>query len=368
MVGEVSAVGEAYYLAEELRVQGIAEGRVVELPPELRPLKPRGITGEYLPAFLATIDRSPKTKPKAQKIREKIASETREETAGEKNSKASIQLFLKAWERGEDRNPDIGAGAIVAAETLWERRTAPEETLYIAGRVARGEWQSTAEERLRAQVLVADLLYGHRRDWRAAWQAARALEANTLRTASGQASDKLRQAALLVELADRRVQPAVEFAVIRRLLREAQEIAPETDKKIAARINSVYVQTFAWEGNWLRVEDLATGFLRDYPDELALGAMVRIQLARSYERTRAYAKAASELDTVIGTSIPYDQFPRLGIQTLDPRDYARLEYSRITRIQAGALPVVALEEPVNNAADETLVGPAGEPLNPTPTA
>ncbi|CAN5207454.1 hypothetical protein BH09SUM1_BH09SUM1_07650 [soil metagenome] len=332
VLGEVTNPADAYYLAEELRIQNVAQGKVVALPVE--PRAPLGYTGEsLLPAFAPSQETGPGKTLSANDAHTRIESE---EPQFDSTRKAVAQDFLKAWGDGDEKNPVVGRGALSVCDYFLEKQTEPELILYLAGRVARGQWGATPDEKSRAAQITSELLYGYRRDWRGAWRAAKAIEASAV-TTDAKALARLRQAALMVELIERRIDPGPTFAEIRSELRVAHEGIDPAAENTEQRVELVYVETFAWEGNWSRVEELSRAFLKDHPKETASRALVKILLAQSLERTQQIDEAKKLLIEVIGTGDFAGDPIRLGMETLDVKRLANEKLRYFNQMTEGLM-------------------------------
>ena len=334
ILGEVDTPGRAWYLHEELSQLRVADGRLVEVEPGTSAT--RGADGPYLPAFLPSPSTAPAKLPTEDEIKERLRSAA-ESTAGT-DSKATFTM-LNLWEKKEFGNPEFSDGALAASRLLWKQKSNPEALLYIAGKLARGEWPASPEERLAAGDFVADLLYGYRRDWRGAWSATRTLLDNPLRKPEQKAADMLRMAALTAELSDLKVAPPQFFPGLRSQLRHAMDTLPAEHEGTERGIALVYLQTFAWEGNWPRVEELAADFLKAYPDPSGQNSLARVFLAKSLERRRAFGDAVKELQTVVDTRLADDELLRFGMETVDPIEIARVEKRRFEALAAGLDPM-----------------------------
>lgn len=317
-LGAVADAGEAWYIAEEIRAAKIAEARVA-------PLETTRTASSLAPQYPAMAPFAPTpgmaNDATPDSVRDEVARLAIVE--GDASLKSHIEEFLSLWKTAQVFDPRVGEGAVLAAERLWTKRIRPEECLYLAGKVARGEWTASPASRMRAQEIASELLYGHRRDWRAAWSAARALESTAGRTEEQRAMDRVRLGALLVELAADKRLPGFGFSHVRQYLRRAAESAPASARLANSRLQLIYLQTFAWEGNWARVEEVARDLVAKHPEDLAAAATARILLARSLERKRDWDGALEQLSIVQTAGLPSEHHFRLGMELVDPLDELR---------------------------------------------
>lgn len=337
VLGEVDNPGRAWYLHEELSQLRVADGKLVEIEPTNPTAQPGGATGPFLPAYLASPATAPAKLPTEKEIQERLRS-VAEMGGGTPDSQATFAM-VNLWDKQDFKNPLFADGALAASRLLWKQKAEPEMLLFIAGKLARGEWPADSKQRLAAGDFVADLLYGYRRDWRGAWSATREQLADKDRTPEQRAADMLRMAALTVELADRNVAPPQFWPGVRFQLRRAMEELPAEMQATESRIALVYLQTFAWEGNWARVEEMATEYLTRYPDPSGQNSLARILLAKSFERRRAFKEAVAELQKVIDADLADDEQLRFGMETVDPSEIARTERRRFEALAAGADPL-----------------------------
>ncbi|MBX3728483.1 MAG: SPOR domain-containing protein [Candidatus Sumerlaeia bacterium] len=327
LLGNFHALPEATYFAEELRAQQVAEARVVVLRPEVRAPEELA-SGPVLPAFLATAaaDQDP-----WEGVRRQLADFVERVPLADSRATQEHLAKLEAETNVHERGP----AAAALAELLARDRQHPEAALFLAAKVARGEWPADPEHRLRCAELAADLLYGHRRDWRAAWAATQALLNDPARDRNGRTRDRLRQVALLVDLAARAEEPAPSWEDVRAALRRAYDGATVENRRLLAKIELVYMQSFAWQGNWERVEMLAADVVRRYPQQRHETALARVFMARSLERTRSWQRALEQLDIVLQLELSPDDALVMGFEALDLRALARDERARLAALAAG---------------------------------
>lgn len=329
-VGEVDALGAAHFLVRELEAQNLAEGGVVALPRAQHP--PRGFTGPVLPPFLATPGTLPEAPPADERAAQEQLRNALLDLSGPEADEAQAALAL--WLEDKTEEEDFAEGIIAAAQLLWQERVEPGLTYFLASTIARGDWPATAEQRVQAGEVVSDLLYGWASDWRGAWSAARALENHPARSNAGEARDGLRRAALLVELTRTGAHPSPTMGDVRLHLRRLREGIAASETEVAVKIDLVYLQTFAWEGNWDRVEQLGRAFLGDYPEELAERNAARILVAQSLERHRRWDEAIGLLDRVLAQPEPVADRFRYGLEQADLQARARDERARLVALRA----------------------------------
>jgi hypothetical protein len=360
-VGELESAYEAEHLRLELTHQRIAEARLRSIPIPATMGSFRGFTGPLT---------SPFTPGRLVELQPSQAIAGLEKLSGLSDEESAIIMAVRDAAEGREGAPTGSVLArlqVEAAQLLWARRLEPEVALHLTAAVARGDVPVSAESRLLAQRLTADLLYGHRRDWRAAWASARVLAVESP-DPEVRAEARLRQAALIVELVGEGVE-GTSFADARRILRRAWEVAPDgLSERSFRRMAALYLQTFAWEGNWDRADLLARAFLARFGADHAEGVVARTVLAQCYERKDLLQRSRELLLAAMATNLTEDQFFRLGNTLRDPRQSARLLMNRLSRIEAGLdpapLPVTVQEE---QQALEDSPAPAGAPRAPTAT-
>lgn len=334
-VGLVANPSEARFLADELAEQGVADGTVIEAPrgAEVTEL---AFGGPLLPPFTPSIGAAPRL-VEGDALAAKLDALQRTPPAGVPDTWDDDLTLV----RGADEPAPKGSAALRAVEYLVEQRSEPGVALALASRVARGEWTATPAERLRAGEIAADLLYGHVRDWRAAWASSAALLINPDRDAAGRARDELRMAALAVELAAGDATPRPTWNSVRARARRAFELAPARNgDRLRAKAELLYLQTFAFEGRWDRVEEIATEFLaraQDYPWECAVA---RLQLARALERHGDTQRVLAQLDRVVTMTLPDDEAITMGFEVPDLPERARKQRERVVSEDARRRPAM----------------------------
>lgn len=329
VLGEMARVADAWYVKKELAAQRIAGGRVVELPLAGDGRSARGFnTSPLLEPFTPTDHRDLPPGMTADDIRRKLRVLALEMDGDEGASPSAevdnqmIRAFLDAWQAGNTAEEIVGRGAVIAAQRLWSTYSEPDIVLHLAGKVARGEWSAPPDQVEEARLLAGALLYSHRRDWRGAWAATRLLEGDRSRPLASRIDDRLRQAALLVELYDTADGPRPTPAQIRLHLRRTQEMIPAGSdlQAAAASVGLIYLQTFAWEGKWARVEELSRAWLDRHDDEIrpsGQAMLVRYLLAQSLERREAWEEAVELLASITGSSVDPAKRLRMGRDVRD---------------------------------------------------
>lgn len=330
LLGETTDVAEAWFFAHEISDRQVAAGHVVTVP--AAPRDPRGVEGLLRPdlglAWETDADGVPLIQKQALARVQSFAADI------DPADKEKLTELVTLVEGGRSQSPGVAVGAIAAAEGFWRKRVEPEVTLYLASQVATDQWPAAADERevkARARDLTFQLLYGHRRDWRAAWQAAR-LQERTAPSEHWRARARLHQAVLLVDLVSQGREPRASFAEIRARLRAALDAAPDDARETRARIELVYLQTFAWEGNWDRVESLAREYRLRWPDFSAPHAQATLLLARSLERHQTYEQAIELVSEVIRNPVSSSAMLRMGNEVLDPAESAQASLRRLRQL------------------------------------
>lgn len=340
-LGDFTTLAEAEFVARELAARRVADARAVPFPVGVR--SPGGqVQGPFLPAFLPTPGQAPKAPSESQVLTDLRAIAMTMASEAGTNLETLVGRF-EAAERAEEKGP--AAAAIVAI--LNQARTAPEVALYLAGPVARGEWPAPKPARLACGEVVADLLYGHRRDWRGAYSATRALLDDEDRTPEGRLRDLLRLAALEVDLASSGSGLRPSFQDIRARLRQAWD-EPAEAPRTRAKLELVFLQTFAWEGRWDRVDGIAREYIRRNAQFLPETGLARIYRARSLERTRDYAEAINQLSIVINQVRDPADGLFMGFERRNLRGEAnrwRRHFERLAATEDMGLPEVPADAP-----------------------
>ncbi len=341
MLGNFSRFADAAYIAEELDVQKLSVEKIVILPRGTQSV-PTEIEGPTLPAF-AVVETQDSKNMTWERINARLESMS-SLVGGESGDE--LQFHLNRLNANE--SPDIkAASATFLADFLMTQHEEPETCLYLAGNVARNVWKGSSVERLRCAEIVADLLYGYRRDWRGAWAASNALLHDADRSIAGKSRDQLRMIALEVELASGPESPRPSWGSIRSHLREAYDATPVSEQRLLCKMELVNLQTFAWEGDWARVEELAQLFLSRYaeiyPGESSLA---RLQLAQSLERKEDYEGALEILGVVLNTQLSGSDQLYMGTEARDFHADARTLRNRFVSLSAG----IKSEESTENAA------------------
>jgi len=352
LVGEEASEGRAWFLLTGLRAQGMADGDLVATPAESR--APRGGDG---PADTGMAASALTDKEIADQLHSTIATFAPE-------VRDSIVRTIELVGNGDTRHADVAPGAIAALREFWRQNREPILALEIARRVATSKWIAAADRpelRESAAELYFELAYGEKRDWREAWYAADLLEQT--RGPRAVALAELFRAGLLVELAKNGRQLRGGFAAIRRQLRAANEVAPEDDA-LLARIHFLYVQTFAWEGDWPRVESLSREFRARFPEARGYRAMARILEARSLERDGRLEEAVTMLEEVLSLPVPLGEQLRVGMKAHDPHDPARVELDRFRSLIVERESRLAAPTPAPESAPAPT--PTAAPMPETP--
>lgn len=358
VVGEFPTVAEAEFLRRELKAQSVAEGSIVGVP--TRSESPLVLHGPLAEPFAHPTGADFAADRLLLRVNSLAPSDILE--AGH------LEVLTAALTGSAPLPEDAGVVALTVAERCYAARIEPELVLAFACHTASGRWPATAEHRDRAARIACEMIYGHLRDWRAAWAAARA-------TASGSTNAALRtearllQAALMVELVREGALPAPTMVDVRRQLRQAFEIAPDAEhEELLERIHVLYIQTFAWEGRWERVEALSDAFLAAHDASTARGVMVRTLLAKSVLRKELYGEAREILGAAIATPLTPAEFLRLGYETRDPRNAALVAMRQVGRMEAGSdpLPAPVTIEQEAEAGGVRTIEPADAAPEPAP--
>lgn len=358
LVGEVSDTGTAWFLRDELEHLRVAKGRLVQVAAEPG-VSPRGFTGPLSRAYEVAIPRATEDRL-MRELGQRLGSLPEEDQTAVARTVSGYLDDTTAPER-------MAEGAIRAAANLWQAGRQPELALLLSSRVASGTWPAGEDAPLvdeMAREIAFELIYGEQRDWRGAWR----ITQETLDTATrdvDRARALMRQAALLVDLIDRRVSPAPSFADVRVRLRRAHELAPSGERGLQARIGYLYIRTFTWEGNWERVEALASAFGERHGDVEPYASLARVLVAKSYERGARIEDALAILTEVAGKAFPHQEYLRMGMTMVDPAQVALRERARFLEMigeEPGPLP----QRPAaDRSGDEILAEDTMPPREPS---
>lgn len=370
VLGEVTTLGDAHFVLRQLRAQKVADGTIVTVQAKNR--DPIPFDGPLTAPFSYRPELSEQER---QQLLEQHLQVVRDEVWRlEPDDQELVRQFLELVDAGNFRNPTVAEGAITVADAFWEMRRDAETTLFLASRVARGEWPAPTgkpEIEWRARELTFEHLYGTRRDWRGAWQAAREMGRLAGEDTIQVSWSLLRRAALLVDLIGEGAEPAPTLGDVRTLLRQAQEAAPADHSALLSKIELVYLQTFAWEGDWARVENLARMLILRHQDRPAEVAQARLLLAKSLERKEAWQEGIDLLSQVVQATIPNDDLFRFGNEIYSPAEEASRLWERYAgfyteaRAEARRKP---RETPAPEPAEETEKEPPAETPVATPAS
>jgi len=228
---------------------------------------------------------------------------------------------LASWNVATSDDVDEMAQAQALADVLKalvDQKRYPELTYYLALPIASGELPASDQDRILARETVADLEYGHFRDWKAAWASSNALLRESKRSEAGKVRDHLRKIALQIELERDRV-PGVEihWENIRSQLRQIYDMVPVEQNRLMAKVELVYLQTFAWEGDWDRVAEVGANFITRHQTHVGEVVLARFYYARSFERTGNYEAALAQLRLIEREYPTYSEALFLGYNSLD---------------------------------------------------
>ena len=348
LLGQLYGSAQAWALYHELKNQKVAQGEIV--PMAVSANKTKGFSGPTTRAFEVVFPAD----PQAQKQLQDELSDELEMMAGELDGDQEklIREMLVKLKAGELSDPALARGAVTAAQIFWDRKVAAEPALYLASRVASGNWPVAATDQdklFQAKNLTYDLLYGTRRDWLGAWKIAIEMERQAGESGELKAQNLLRQAALMVDLIQQQADPRPSFEVVRERLLAARHAAPESSTVLLAQVEYLYLQTFAWQGNWDRVEELATALSREYEESAPVYAgLSRVWLAKSLERHERYRKAVEILQDELSNRYAQSVWPRRGYKTFNPHQFAS---DTLTYFQD-----LAMSQGIELKLDPTLLG------------
>ncbi|MCB2156641.1 hypothetical protein KQI84_17330 [bacterium] len=331
IVGNLPSAAKAQFVADELKAQKLADAEIVALPRGTQGAAAE-IEGPFLQPFLPTPGLA---KPYDWEVRGKARLRGILRSLPEYDVE-EFQQHMTLVLTGDNDSGFRGAAALAIAKRLMDEHSDPDLTLFLAGKVARNEWTASTPETLQAGEYVADILYGNRRDWRGAWSATEALINHPDRTLQGRVRDRLRRAALLVDLAAGSQTPKPSWGEVRSELRQAWDLLPAGNPKLAAKIELMYMETFAWQGQWDRVEELARTLTERYPDQKAESAVASVFLARSLERRSGIEEALMILDRVIQQDYAPGETLYMGTEALDIREMATKWRNHFAQLQASA--------------------------------
>jgi hypothetical protein len=345
-------------MAKEVAAQKLADGKIVSVQPGLHAPEARRFQGALVPPFSAQAD---VTDAEIERVVQGMKSDEKLATAAE---------FVMAALNDPAKGPQAGGNAVVLIDDLWAKELQGEVVLALALRVARGEWPASAAQRDRCRERAVELLHA-KGDWRGAWAGAQQL-AGSSDDPEIRARARLRQAALVADLYRVGATPQPDLAALREFLRDALVLLPDALEADARRMESVYVQTFAWEGCWERVEVLAEDFLAQHGEGSADSLVVRSLLAQSMARFDRLPDAKQGLKGVAEAPLARAEFFRFGMERRDPRYMAREALARLEELEARrdppvipkevlTTPTLTVAQPVAEAEDAAPAPPVTPP-------
>jgi len=341
LVGDFASPSDAVFLAEELRLQKLADAKPARVPASMEPAGIE-IDGPFLSPFL---DRGVPGRPALTLATALPPVEAVVEGIAIPEERQPFVKLLEHVRTGTGADIRGSAAADLVAFLVREKREA-DSALFLATKVATGEWHASDSARLECAEVVADLQMEHRRDWRGAWSATRSLLAESSRKDAARGRDLLRRGALEVELAAGAGDIKPTFAGARATLRQAWDATPKTERRQLAAVELVYLKTFGMEGDWASVELLATEFASRHT-RTAIGETLsaRIWLARSLERREAWREAIAQLERAAATSLYPEERLYTGFEPYDVQTEAAKLRLKFLEIMA-APPEPTAEEPV----------------------
>jgi hypothetical protein len=311
-LGNFSSISAAMFAAKELELQDIPSAKIVDVPQGITYDK-MGVDGPLRDPF--TPSTADSRLIDAEQAARQVAMLVESPPAGISDP-ARLALEKLAI---ESNWAAFGNDAGVVAAELARLKVEVQLAFFLSSKVASGEWPASDPVRLAAGEVAADLLYGWLRDWRATWAASNALLEDPARSPAGRARDRLRLAAVEVDHASAPTPLRPEWNRVRLQLRRAWDEVPLNAEREQAKIELVYLQTFAWEGNWGRVEELGRQFVARhktrFPHEAGLALLM---VAQSMERREAWDEALEMLDGhFAGRPLPAQDGLYMGFDRLD---------------------------------------------------
>lgn len=292
-VGKTESLGVAEYHRLEMISQKVAEPQVVSLEPAQAALVEATLMGPLRSPFTDDLGYTEswfRTALVQNRLQEQVAGLP---IANPLEVMEVLVTYLNRevveLERGD------AAGEVLA--TLYEHRILPEESFFLARLLAARELPASDETRLLAMEVCAELYQGHFKDWRRAWATNRLLQFEQGRTPAGLIRDQMRQLGLQVELQSRTGSSYVlDFPAVRAELRTLYDRVPVEDPRLGAKVELFFLQTYAWEGNWDRVNELGRQYINRNQAHKGELAAAQILYARSFEQTLEYSQAIAVLE------------------------------------------------------------------------
>jgi len=328
IVGESANIVQIHSILEELTVQKLADGRVIQIPDSERDSNALPFRGPLLPPFHTKGNPKPNTADLASRMRATSAGIVVEE-------RNALDAAIEMMELGKFDDPALGDSVAPALMRIRDDGSAAELILPAAERIARGEWAASPKARRAAMELCADLYLGSRRDIRATLHATNVLLDEPQRSPEGRARDLLRLEALNGLVLAKGAEPLPSFTRMRSQLRLAFEQTPETAMKTRGRIALLALQSFAWEGNWERVIEFGEVYLSEFGNDPAAFQIAAVLVARGYESVEDYKRAIIVLDQAIAARVARSERIRVGDQLVNAREMASLWQAYFRALESG---------------------------------
>lgn len=266
---------------------------------------------------------------------------------------AELEEQLAVFLNRENTEAKRGAAAAALLRVLYEYKSLPEESFFLARQLAAGELPCSNEERVQATEVCAELYMSHFQDWRRAWATTRLLINDPYRSAEGVLKDEMRRLALEVSLMTQPNQKlSANYPRIRSELRSIYNRVPADNARLHAKVELFFLKTYAWEGNWERVSELSRQFIQrnqQFPGEFV---DAKFLYARSFEQTLQFAKAIDEIRDISNFFPTQKESLYSGYKTsnIQERQLKWLDYFERKKIEQESTIVGVVQAPVNPEA------------------
>lgn len=332
-IGDTRSIADAFAAREILAAEEVADGTITALSPAVTGVAP-GLSGPFPDPF-RTASTANAFGARLQDITTSARNLGNMLTATERE--ALDEILVRAAQGSSDRT-DYTEAFIPLLRVLHHGDGDGVLRLALAEPIARGEFGGALEHRAEAMTICFQVHYGVRGDWVRGHAAVRAMLSMDHLAPRWRATAILEEQALVAHIFAHGVQPAPSLASIRSRLAEAMQLAPETERRLLARMELLYLQSLAWEGRWDRVEDVAQEMMKRHEGLRGYSAAAAYWYARSMERSRNYPRAIRTLQAIERQVIAQEEGVRVGARVLDLRGMARDWIAYFQELEGGRTP------------------------------
>ncbi len=321
MIGHFNTPSTGHFAEMEIRNQDLSDTKLLEIE---RPEEVIEFAGPLSKPYDIGLERWEDGQvAKADKYIKQLKDRVVESPPMPRGIQTSVRELTKGWLEEDIKDPNVQMidGALDAIRFLWDVQDSPDLLLFLSTQVASGHWLADASQasgREKAEEVAFQMIYGHMKDWHRAWLITTSEINAPDSDEKRKALNLLRQAGLMIQLIQDRRTPRPTIPDVRARLRQAYEICPEEETELLARIELFYLQSFAWEGRWDRVEEIGRAMVYRLKDNPAAIAYTKVWLARSLMRYNDPEPVKELLTSIEELDISRDDFLRYGFKELDP--------------------------------------------------